>query len=470
MAIQPLGSDFIVNTTTANDQFQPTVTALPDGHFVVTWWSRDGDSGDIRARVLNADGTAVGADFVVNSTAANDQVEPTVTALPDGHFVVTWWSSDGGDGSGTLIRARLFNADGTAVGDDFVVNSTTANDQIEPTVTALPDGHFVVTWWSSDGGDGSGTLIRARLFNADGTPVGDDFVVNSTTLNGQFQPAVTALPDGHFVVTWWSRDDGDGSGSLVRARLFNADGTAVGDDFVVNSTAANDQFEPAVTALPDGHFVVTWWSVDSGNGDIRARLFNAGSTAVGDDFLVNSTTLNGQLQPAVTALPDGNFAVAWGSDDGGDGSGSLIRAIIIDPAGPDNLAPTITSNGGGDTAAVSISENATAVTTVVATDPDAGQTLTYAVADGADGGLFTINTTTGALAFIAAPDFENPTDAGANNVYDVTVQASDGNGGTDTQAIAVTVQNAPGLHPQWWKRTRYPDRSGRRRRHSRGKR
>src|SRR5206468_5054845 len=116
----------------------------------------------------------------------------------------------------------------------------------------------------------------------------------------------------------------------------------------------------------------------------------------------------------------------------------------IDPAGPDNLAPTITSDGGNDTAAVSIAENTTAVTTVVATDPDAGQTLTYTIADGADADLFTINSTTGALAFINAPDFENPTDAGANNVYDVTVQVSDGNGGSDTQAIAGTVQNVAG--------------------------
>ena len=52
--------------------------------------------------------------------------------------------------------------------------------------------------------------------------------------------------------------------------------------------------------------------------------------------------------------------------------------------------------------------------------------------------------TTGALAFVTAPNFEAPTDAGANNVYDVTVQVSDGNGGIDTQAIAVTVQNVTG--------------------------
>jgi hypothetical protein len=106
-----------------------------------------------------------------------------------------------------------------------------------------------------------------------------------------------------------------------------------------------------------------------------------------------------------------------------------------------NVAPTITSNGGGDTAALSIAENTLAVTTVIATDPDAGQTLSYSIAGGADAGKFTIGSTTGALSFVNAPNFDLPTDTGGNNVYDVTVQVSDGNGGTDTQAIAVTVQN-----------------------------
>ena len=103
--------------------------------------------------------------------------------------------------------------------------------------------------------------------------------------------------------------------------------------------------------------------------------------------------------------------------------------------------PTITSNGGAITAAVSIAENTTAVTTVTAHDPDFGQTLIYSKVGGADAGLFTIDANTGALAFVTAPNFEAPTDAGANNVYDVNVQVSDGNGGIDTQAIAVTVTN-----------------------------
>ena len=78
---------------------------------------------------------------------------------------------------------------------------------------------------------------------------------------------------------------------------------------------------------------------------------------------------------------------------------------------------------------------------MTATDPDVGQTLSYSIIGGADASKFTIGSTTGALSFVTAPNFELPTDAGGNNVYDVTVQVSDGHGGIDTQAIAVTVAN-----------------------------
>ena len=108
-----------------------------------------------------------------------------------------------------------------------------------------------------------------------------------------------------------------------------------------------------------------------------------------------------------------------------------------------NAEPTITSDGGGDTAAASVAENSTAVTTVTATDPDAGATQTYSIVGGADAALFAIDATTGALSFVAAPDFEAPTDAGGDNVYDVTVQASDGTL-TDSQAIAVSDTNVGG--------------------------
>src|SRR6185369_13870281 len=126
-----------------------------------------------------------------------------------------------------------------------------------------------------------------------------------------------------------------------------------------------------------------------------------------------------------------------------DGNGSTTDqniAVTVTPVN-DN-APVLTSS-----ATFNVAENTTAVGTVTATDADLpAQTVTYSLNGGADEGKFSI-TSGGALSFNSAPDYESPTDTGANNVYDVTVRASDGNGSTTDQNVAVTVtpvnDNAP---------------------------
>jgi hypothetical protein len=128
-----------------------------------------------------------------------------------------------------------------------------------------------------------------------------------------------------------------------------------------------------------------------------------------------------------------------------------------------NEAPRIVSNGGGDTATISVPENSTVITTVIAMDQDAGSTISYSLVGGADQGKFQINTSTGALSFVSAPDFEAPGDADHNNSYLVTVRASDG-ALADDQATTVNVTDvgeAPrtvhwtasvdvGSHPAGW--------------------
>ena len=101
-----------------------------------------------------------------------------------------------------------------------------------------------------------------------------------------------------------------------------------------------------------------------------------------------------------------------------------------------NLAPVFTSPPN-----FSVPENQTAVATVTSNDPDGGPPA-YTLIGGADVAGFAIQAASGVLTFVSAPNFEAPTDANANNVYEVTVEVSDGSGGTAIQAIGVTVTNA----------------------------
>ena len=130
-----------------------------------------------------------------------------------------------------------------------------------------------------------------------------------------------------------------------------------------------------------------------------------------------------------------------------DGNGGTATAVTTITVTGVNDLPSITSNGGGVTAAVPVAENSTAVTAVAAIDPDVGQSLVYAIVGGADAARFTLNPTTGVLAFVAEPNFEAPDDANGDNVYNVMVEVSDGSGGVASQQIAITVTNVDGIFP-----------------------
>ncbi|WP_242443458.1 cadherin domain-containing protein [Sphingobium sp. LB126] len=153
-----------------------------------------------------------------------------------------------------------------------------------------------------------------------------------------------------------------------------------------------------------------------GEGKVVIDIANPGGKAV----VVNGATLVSQVGEIVT-LDIGSYG---------------LHNVTLETGYP----PVITSNGGGASAALSRAENGTAVTTVTATDADVGTVIAYSISGGADAAKFAINSTTGVLSFVNAPNFEAPTDVGQNNVYDVIVRASDGYL-FDDQAIAVTITN-----------------------------
>ncbi len=124
-----------------------------------------------------------------------------------------------------------------------------------------------------------------------------------------------------------------------------------------------------------------------------------------------------------------------------DGNGyTTTQNLTVTVLGVNDNVPSFTT-----VATASVVENTTAVTTVAATDADRPtQTITYSLTGGADQAQFSI-TGDGVLKLVAAPDYENPTDSDRNNVYLVQVTASDGQGGTTTQDLTVTVTDGDGV-------------------------
>lgn len=342
------GLEFLVNTEVARSQFDPAVTGLAGGGFVITWTDEsltlgDASSTSTKAQVYDPAGGKVGAEFLVNTFPTGAQREPAITALAGGGFVVTWSDESHtlGDLDGTSIKAQLFTATGAKVGVEFLVNSQAAGGQFEPTVAALANGGFVVTWRDRSNAFGDvGEGITAQVFDAAGVKAGQQFLVNTETANPQVEPSVAGLANGGFVIAW--RDRSEALGDLdqgIAAQVFDAAGVKVGQEFLVNTQTANLQVHPTVTGLAGGGFVVAWSDASLTLGDtegpsIKLQVFTAAGVKVGTEVLVNTQTAGGQDFPAVTALPDGGFAVAWqDSDPVGDGSGFSIKAQVFDADG-----------------------------------------------------------------------------------------------------------------------------------------
>ena len=123
------------------------------------------------------------------------------------------------------------------------------------------------------------------------------------------------------------------------------------------------------------------------------------------------------------------MAAVLTSCGGGGGGGSSASTPVVT-----NTAPTITDPG-----ALSLLEGSTSVASLSASDAQ-NNSLSFSIASGEDDDLFAI-TTGGVLSFNSAPDFETRADADADNVYEVTVQVSDGSL-TDTQDLTITVTDA----------------------------
>lgn len=185
---------------------------------------------------------------------------------------MSWYSDH--DGSGWGIFAQRYDANGIEQGGEFLVNSTTTNDQIYHEITALTDGGFLVSWQSANQ-DGSGYGIYAQRYNMDGSARGGEFQINTSTTNDQRDPAITALTDGGFLVSWTNANQ-DNSDWDIYAQRFNSDGTMQGGEFRINTITASFQSYSSITALADGGFVASW---ESGR-NIHAQRFDANGNPV----------------------------------------------------------------------------------------------------------------------------------------------------------------------------------------------
>jgi hypothetical protein len=273
------GGEFRINDHTLGHQNNASVAMDGAGDFVVAWSAADQDGDDyaVFGRRFNASGAAQGSEFQVNSQTANRQRFPSVGMDTAGDFVVVWSDENSGD-----ISGQRWSSAGTALGAEFQVNVYTDGNQSFPSVGMTAVGSFVAVW-QSYAQDGSDLGVFTRRFDSSGGAQGPELLVNTHTAGAQFSPQVGVGSGGAFVVTW---SDGalDGDASGVFGLAFSRFGGADSEDFQINAHTAGSQGTPDVAMTPAGGSVAVWSSPhDGGVAGIFAQRFSGPGSTVDVD-------------------------------------------------------------------------------------------------------------------------------------------------------------------------------------------
>lgn len=394
--LQEVGASFKVSVQKEGRQEHPQVVALAGGNHLILWEVQNGKAPGLYARVLGTNGSFAGNDVLVsvptvqfnqkvstNWTASyrgvvksrkhkfkelitntREQVgAASVVALADGGALVVYhairrsdtnsWRLEertlfskgqfivdsvlrpyrtGGNWMHDVFMQRL-DSEGRLVGEEVLVNQSTAYNQRTPSATVLKNGNVLVAW-VTEGPAGSEWWknfkvgIVARVFTAQGLAVTDEFSAGGADERAQANPVVSPLASGGFLMCW-SQQEGLGRGWDVYARIFAEDGTAGGSAFRVNTHTTGEQYGPRVAAVNDDA-VVVWTSVgeDGSREGVYGRRLRAGSFN-GDAFRVNATTVSRQWHPAIATDGSGGAVVLWSGFTGENGFDLFSSSIPL---------------------------------------------------------------------------------------------------------------------------------------------
>ena len=318
----------------------------------------------IRVQAINADGTNSGPELTaspslsastVYGTPANQLDKPSLAALGGGSLVVAWTNGNNirpattGFSTGSDVFAQVLNADGSKRGAVISLDAQTTNAQYtDVKVAALSGGGFVAVWGQTASPTNSLSSIHGKLFNADGTQRGSEFSVSGSTILADLrQPGVTATSDGGFAISFQGVTTNPATSSTITgigAQTYTADGAAKARNPAIVAISDSHLLQgSSLSALPNGDIAVAWIDTPSPGASASAYSLvltsalapKSNATLVADSTVYYGTT-------TLAALSDGRFVVGYGPIDGAQGQ--IMSAANTAVGSPFNLyAP-----GGGD--------------------------------------------------------------------------------------------------------------------------
>jgi len=253
---RPLGTEMHINQTLPGCQQDSYPVFAPDGTAWVVWNSLDRRTENngifLRRLAETEDGFQPVDDEIFVSGGMHElYTDAAIAANDDGELLVTWVNNGLYE---LTIEACRVSATGE-VGEAFRLSAAEKCQERMPDVAALPDGRFMVVWQRAD--QGSIPLgLFGRLVGAKGVE-GDELALNDLPKAQHVEPSLDVDAEGRLLMAWmWCPEDAEDW--LVRARRYDATGSPLGDSFAVD--AGGEGYHNGATAISasDGRFLVAY--------------------------------------------------------------------------------------------------------------------------------------------------------------------------------------------------------------------
>ncbi len=298
-------------TVLARAQYQDNsqITPLPTGGWALLTHTRGRD--DTLLQFFDARGQSTSAVFTL--APLHDHGDVAMTALPDGRVAVIWGEQKVTEQQDTLVVQTFTAAGPTGPAADLMKLPRLEGLDVS---TAGPN-QVEIAWSAPDfsANPPSSSLGVGRL----------DLATRSITSVYSGRGAYNAEPDvahttGGGIAAAWTLGDG----FTLPERYDVMQGMFAGGAAVarVGGSAAGFQEQPQVAALRGGGYVVVWQSASGSEAnvhDVWLQQFDAAGVGAAPR-LITASAVRDQQQPAVMALGDGGYLVAYASDHSGSGT------------------------------------------------------------------------------------------------------------------------------------------------------
>lgn len=350
-------------------------------------------SDNARREVFRSDGTADGT-VILKDIAIGSSSNPEDLTVCNGHLFFS------ADASHLQTGRELYISDGTISGTSMLKDINPNGTSLINHITKVGNSVFFVATAGESGGN-----TGVELWRTDGTT--DGTVLVKDIAPGRDSSLPQDLVDASGVLYLKADDDVHGF------ELWRSDGTNQGTSMVT------DLYENAADGEPE---YLTFANVGSDN-DYQANspyLFFAGyqrkdQISTGNELWKLSLAQGDGLADTVTPVAD------------------HPSGFTIDASKPQISFPAATEIA-LDSWRIYVDEGSSDVAPVIADEP-----VTWGLVPEADSQRFELDEVTGELSFSKTPDFDDPYDSDADNIYSFDLTALDSAGNESTAAVEVRV-------------------------------